>query len=203
MTVSLYSCRPNALQDWDSPSFSLQLRASRDIKKDEEIFISYIPAGIMDPAPTRQERLEPYRFKCNCQACSNPIVSDERCRKIEEVGVLRRTIEVNGNDMGWVQEQLINPSLECMKLMEEEGLQCEELYRVSLLRLAENYSFLGDTVEETKWRRMYDASCQVQCSARNPMNEATRIKEETERRAQKEVLAKISAKKGQSFVVEL
>ncbi|THU86386.1 SET domain-containing protein [Dendrothele bispora CBS 962.96] len=79
-----HSCRPNACRAWDSPTFSLHLRASRPIKKGQEITLSYISDGV-DPTVERQRQLASYGFTCTCEACSNPEISDPRSKQIKEL----------------------------------------------------------------------------------------------------------------------
>ncbi|KAK7460843.1 hypothetical protein VKT23_008774 [Stygiomarasmius scandens] len=80
----IFSCRPNAERDWDSPTFSLQLRASKPIKKGEEITITYI-SDVTDPTKERQRQLASYGFTCTCEACSNPKLSDPKSKEIKEL----------------------------------------------------------------------------------------------------------------------
>ncbi|KAF5376480.1 hypothetical protein D9615_008624 [Tricholomella constricta] len=75
-----HSCAPNAIYDFTVASFSCQLRAIRDIKTDEEIFISYCSTS--EPTAARQAKLKPYGFECTCRVCSDP-TSDALLAKIE------------------------------------------------------------------------------------------------------------------------
>ncbi|THU86387.1 SET domain-containing protein [Dendrothele bispora CBS 962.96] len=79
-----HSCRPNTRRDWDSPTFSLHLRATKPIKKGQEITLSYISDGV-DPTTGRQRQLASYGFTCTCEACSNPEISDPRSKQIKEL----------------------------------------------------------------------------------------------------------------------
>ncbi|THU78220.1 hypothetical protein K435DRAFT_786345 [Dendrothele bispora CBS 962.96] len=79
-----HSCRPNACRDWDSPTFSFHLRASKPIKKGQEITLSYISDAV-DPTSERQRQLASYGFTCTCEACSNPEISDPRSKQIKEL----------------------------------------------------------------------------------------------------------------------
>ncbi|KAF5365330.1 hypothetical protein D9758_005413 [Tetrapyrgos nigripes] len=72
-----HSCRPNASLDYDSPTFSLHIRASRDTKKDKEITVCYI-SGLLEPASTLHEQTRRYyRFTCSCETCSNAAPSQQ------------------------------------------------------------------------------------------------------------------------------
>ncbi|THV07612.1 SET domain-containing protein [Dendrothele bispora CBS 962.96] len=94
-----HSCRPNVDRDWDSPTFSLQIRASKPIKKGEEITITYI-GNLTDPASARQRELASYGFTCACEACSNPEVSDPRSKEIKEL-LKPPMLIFNPMNMGW------------------------------------------------------------------------------------------------------
>jgi hypothetical protein len=94
------------------------LRATRDItKKDEEITFNYI-GDLMEPAPNRQVKLRSYGFQCTCEACSNPVSSDAKRKKIREF--MKQTFSTDG-----VWRQMPSPEdvSATVKLMEEEGLQ--------------------------------------------------------------------------------
>ncbi|KAH8096671.1 hypothetical protein BXZ70DRAFT_329587 [Cristinia sonorae] len=71
-----HSCSPNTFHRWDMPSFTVQLRAARHIKKDEEITTTYIDLTTI--AANRQKQLAPYQIVCNCTSCANHSVSDPR-----------------------------------------------------------------------------------------------------------------------------
>ncbi|KAG5643465.1 hypothetical protein DXG03_000897 [Asterophora parasitica] len=75
-----HSCAPNSTYNFTTASLSMQLRALRDIKQDEEITITY--CGIEDSTAERQEALKPYGFQCTCRICSDP-GSDARLAKIK------------------------------------------------------------------------------------------------------------------------
>ncbi|KAF5365332.1 hypothetical protein D9758_005411 [Tetrapyrgos nigripes] len=118
-----HSCSTNADRSWDSPTFSLQLRAARDIKKGEEITLSYID-GLLKPASDRQRRLRSYGFQCTCQACVNAKSSDARRKKILQY------LETKPNG-----SKVFDLILEGKKLMDEEGLQSYVAYSEMLSRL--------------------------------------------------------------------
>ncbi|THU87893.1 SET domain-containing protein [Dendrothele bispora CBS 962.96] len=95
-----HSCRPNADRAWDSPTFSLQFRACKPIKKGEEITITYIE-GLTEPTSNRQNQLTSYAFTCTCEACSNPEISDPRSKEIKELLVLT-AFTFNPMKMAWM-----------------------------------------------------------------------------------------------------
>ncbi|KAL5407246.1 hypothetical protein PMIN06_003785 [Paraphaeosphaeria minitans] len=69
-----HSCDPNTYIVMDGPQ--MQLRALRDIKKDEELFISYVDPTM--PYLRRQSELEQrWFFACKCSKCQQGIASQE------------------------------------------------------------------------------------------------------------------------------
>ncbi|KAG5636027.1 hypothetical protein H0H81_009350 [Sphagnurus paluster] len=67
---NLRGCTPNIALILSSKSLSIQVRAVRDIKKEEELFMSY--CKIDDPTAMRQKQLESHGFQCTCRVCSDP-----------------------------------------------------------------------------------------------------------------------------------
>ena len=61
----------NAEVQWFDESHEGTLVATRDIRKGEEIFISYIPDHVQaDTVHARRASLRDYGFECDCQKCS-------------------------------------------------------------------------------------------------------------------------------------
>jgi hypothetical protein len=80
-----HSCRHNAQNTWNSALGRLTVHALKDIKKGDEITISYLAAS--ENYAARQARLKAaFDFDCNCSLCSLPIeqrkMSDQRLDKI-------------------------------------------------------------------------------------------------------------------------
>jgi hypothetical protein len=72
-----HSCKPNAFQSFDS-KLRISIRALRDIRKNEEITVSYIDLS----RPTwwrRSELLDGYNFICNCDRCEQTDYIDSCC----------------------------------------------------------------------------------------------------------------------------
>ncbi|GLA06531.1 hypothetical protein AnigIFM60653_007469 [Aspergillus niger] len=62
-----HSCDHNAAVSFDGPN--LHIKALRPIRKDEQIFITYI--DVTDPYPIRQANLQSrYYFTCHCSKCT-------------------------------------------------------------------------------------------------------------------------------------
>ncbi|KAH7104832.1 hypothetical protein BKA62DRAFT_613781 [Auriculariales sp. MPI-PUGE-AT-0066] len=65
-----HSCQPNSSYNYDSHTMTIELRASRSIRKGEEVTISY-NCELMQPTVARRGRLfDTYRFTCECGACT-------------------------------------------------------------------------------------------------------------------------------------
>lgn len=115
----IYSCTPNAVVHFDVQTFSSQLHVLRDIKKGEEIFISY--CTISEPTAIRQEKLAAYGFVCKCARCTD-VNSDKTCREIVQ--------SVQGLPFGYqmtsgvaVATRALERSLKWLAVIEAEGLQ--------------------------------------------------------------------------------
>ncbi|KAG5636028.1 hypothetical protein H0H81_009351 [Sphagnurus paluster] len=65
-----HSCTPNVTYKFSLDSISIQVRATRNIKKGEELFMSY--CNIDDPTSVRQKQLRSYDFQCTCRVCNDP-----------------------------------------------------------------------------------------------------------------------------------
>jgi hypothetical protein len=81
-----HSCIPNANRAWNDDLKLTTLYAARDIKKGEQIFISYIHTG---SRAERQEYLEKcFNFICKCKACSlegEELKESDKRRKMIEI----------------------------------------------------------------------------------------------------------------------
>ncbi|GIQ79712.1 hypothetical protein KIPB_000395 [Kipferlia bialata] len=63
-----HSCMPNVCLYWDRRTCMMVFHASRDIKKGEQLFVSY--CHLEAPRAARQAKLDVYGFKCQCQLCA-------------------------------------------------------------------------------------------------------------------------------------
>ncbi|EIM92660.1 SET domain-containing protein [Stereum hirsutum FP-91666 SS1] len=132
-----HSCRQNTTWGFDMASFSYNLRAVREIKEGEELFISYTDDGT---TAERQEQLAPYGFQCTCDSCTDP-KSDERRAKIRPPRTtvfdpsIPRKPPISANPMANLD--LLRPHLdsyikECLSqlaLIEKEGMWAWKEYR--------------------------------------------------------------------------
>jgi hypothetical protein len=86
-----HSCDPNAYLMMDGPRVSI--RTLRPIKKDKEIYISYIDTT--NPFQTRQEELKSrWFFTCRCAKCQNGATSQE-----DNWAVPAQYTDINAEDM--------------------------------------------------------------------------------------------------------
>ncbi|KAE9964231.1 hypothetical protein BLS_008533 [Venturia inaequalis] len=78
-----HSCRPNTSYYWNAKLQRRIVYANRRIEKGEELSDSYI--SLLVTKDERRKSLEPYGFKCHCEACqTNTKASDTRRTKIKK-----------------------------------------------------------------------------------------------------------------------
>lgn len=124
-----YSCSPNVEFDFSLGSFSLQFHALRDIKAEEEIFVSYTDVYV--PAAERRRRLAPYGFTCICTACSRATPKSDQFRQgaaseMRTLDAYYRTAkeydQKRNNGMRLVREIILPKALEFRRKLREDGL---------------------------------------------------------------------------------
>ncbi|KAK7032041.1 hypothetical protein VNI00_013409 [Paramarasmius palmivorus] len=139
-----FNLSTNVEPHWDSPTFSMHLRAVRDIKKGEELCFSYI-SDLLVPASSRQRDLRSYGFECTCEACSDAAASDARRKEIRKISEPQFHFFTPSNDLkDQLGKKLVEPLFRGLKLMETEGLQSREQYGESLSRLSQMVGIAGD-----------------------------------------------------------
>ncbi|KAJ7141135.1 hypothetical protein C8R44DRAFT_866782 [Mycena epipterygia] len=124
-----HSCSPNAVADFDFPSFSIIVRIARDIKKGDQIFTTYI-----DLNGTKAERgrlLSQYTDSCGCPVCSNPPAgSDDRRRALASY--------TPGSFTVFLAKYIDNPrhllthTIRCIQDFEDEAMQSHPVYPMVL-----------------------------------------------------------------------
>ncbi|KAK0189849.1 hypothetical protein F5146DRAFT_1052904 [Armillaria mellea] len=134
-----HSCSPNTHRKFYISSFSMQLRAARDIEKGEEIFTSY--TDVFVPAAERAKELAPYGIQCTCQACldctkSDPIRAAVSNRKAVTVPLVR--------EEGMRPDAWIDPAVQTLARIEEEELQGTLVYHKTLYQLYNAYVSQND-----------------------------------------------------------
>jgi hypothetical protein len=155
MYVFYCSCSPSADRLFDIPSFSFQLRAARDIKNGDEIFVSY--SELLQPASKRRKHLAPYGIKCVCASCScNTTESDNRRISLREsVNFITTDFENWLADPLLADDHVIRVSLGWLTVIEEEGLQASDPYKFHTHAIMQAYQALGDVENAIKYGRMY------------------------------------------------
>jgi len=149
-----HSCSPSADRLFDVASFSFQLRATRDIKQGEEIFVSY--CNVLEKAADRQEYLASYGIKCICTSC----LPDTTASDLRRLG-LRNSIYVIDEDFDtWLADPLladdytIKISLRWISVIKQEALEASDAYRHHLHAIVRAYVALGDVENAVKYGRM-------------------------------------------------
>ncbi|KAK0488433.1 hypothetical protein IW261DRAFT_1439334 [Armillaria novae-zelandiae] len=133
-----HSCSPNVCRKWNTASFSMQIRAVRDIKEGEELTTAY--CAILHPAAERQTDLAAYGFRCTCAACSDPSKSD-----VKREGFSRRPVLVSPFvGKGKAKGDWLDPALNMLSEMEEEGVQASLYYKATLYQLVMACVYMAD-----------------------------------------------------------
>lgn len=118
--------------DFDPASLAIEVRATRAIEEGEEILRAYTPGLQLAPTAERLAALKRvYRFQCTCPRCARPAASDATLQRIlrdapdpEVQGLKYLTGAVA---IGADHEAMLRHSLECLDVIEGEGLEgCHE-----------------------------------------------------------------------------
>ncbi|KAK0236700.1 hypothetical protein EDD85DRAFT_582918 [Armillaria nabsnona] len=170
-----HSCSPNTHRKFYISSFSMQLRAARDIEEGEEIFTTY--TGILRPAAERAEALLPYGIKCTCRACLDPTKSDP----IRAAVLNRPCVTVPMvRDAGARPDAWVDPAVQTLAKIQEEGLEGSEEYHKTLHQLYNAYVHQNDEKKalmygEKLWianlaagEKRYDAFRKVELMKKSP-----------------------------------
>ncbi|KAG7447170.1 SET domain-containing protein [Guyanagaster necrorhizus] len=134
-----HSCSPNTNRKFHMSTFSMQLRAARDIEEGEEILTSY--TNILQPAADRAKDLAPYGIQCTCRACLDCTKSDPiRAAVFNRSGVFVPMMR----EPGVRSDAWIDPALETLARIEEEELQGSPEYHKTLHQLYNAYVYQND-----------------------------------------------------------
>ena len=156
-----HSCHPNGHYFWDTATGTKELRAFMDIKKGEEITLTYMPFW----TETREERRailkEGYNFHCKCDACD---ITEEEVQKETWDCELFKEEEKKRNEFKGTREGMLQEA-SCLKRMYKLGREMKGMNR--------NH-FLGEIVEG-----LFHVSCQAYASTSsfNPNEKARLIKD--------------------------
>ncbi|KAI0065785.1 SET domain-containing protein [Artomyces pyxidatus] len=152
-----HSCSPNAIYGWDLQSFTGEVRASRLIKKGEEVFITYIDNR--GPYDVRQRQLQnTYNFTCACPACS--LSEAERKRSDVRRSLLSRIwrsspdsdVEAWMFDHKLPEDLIIKRFLRYADIMEQEMLSDAQWITIARA-LVMAYSALREVEGAKKWAK--------------------------------------------------
>lgn len=153
LLLFVLSCSPNTTHYWDMPSFSMQLRAVRDIGKGQEITTQYCELNV--PFPLRQRKLARYGFGCGCDSCLYPNTSDSRRLKCA-AAVVRHGFAKNwSRDLEPPKVTAVKPLLETFDLLLQEGLECTGMYGFMLFLLMKTYAARGDVAKTKEFAGKY------------------------------------------------
>ncbi|KAJ3768923.1 hypothetical protein FB446DRAFT_649562 [Lentinula raphanica] len=144
-----HSCRPNVERYWDMASFSMQLRASRKIARDEELTVTFI--NPLEPYAVRQKQLSLFDIKCSCPTCKNPKIGDMRRKQF------LKGIPTSDDFADWIRDvtlpsdHIIKRALVQITLLEDDGLENSTYYQDCLTQIMLCYVALGDAQKAMRW----------------------------------------------------
>ncbi|KAF9018229.1 SET domain-containing protein [Hymenopellis radicata] len=138
-TISLFnhSCCQNVIGQWDTTSFSMQVRAARDIAIGEELTLQYNGNPLHSTA-ARHRELAHYKFQCVCPACQQPAESDARRSRVCKLFADCPASSISG--------EYLQQTLEALRLVELELLHASEAYLFFLHEAVKGYVALGDAI---------------------------------------------------------
>jgi hypothetical protein len=114
-----HSCKPNSGNWWSEKTERRIIYASRDIEKDEEITVSYIP--LLKTTKDRQVRLQQYGFTCDCSACRTMDGDKRRVRISDSLDDLEQK-QHSPSKKASINEKRISKSAALIDMIEAEGL---------------------------------------------------------------------------------
>jgi hypothetical protein len=149
LMYTAYSCRPNVFKVFALSTFSAQIRAVRDIKKGDEIFVPYI--NLSQTTPERQASLVPYGFRCTCASCTSPSHDYLFQKTSDRVEQLSASFNTWVRDRSLPRDHIIKPALALAKLSETNGFHLTSIYGVNYVTLMRCYVALGDLPNAMKY----------------------------------------------------
>ena len=114
-----HSCKPNSLNWWSEKTGRRIIYASRNIEKDEEITVSYIP--LLKMTKVRQHRLEQYGFTCDCSACKSSEGDKRRVRMADALDYLEQK-QFSPTKKASIKEKRISKAVNLIDMLKAEGL---------------------------------------------------------------------------------
>ncbi|KAF8963505.1 hypothetical protein BDZ97DRAFT_1820238, partial [Flammula alnicola] len=137
-----HSCMPNILQTFNLASFSLQFKASKDIKYGEQLFYSY--CEVHQGVAARRLKLAPYGIICECSACVNATPETDKFRE----DMLKRIEKLTSECRAWIRgaapaRKDLDEIIHFQEAVVKEGLHSERSYGVLLSGLMTAHMKLG------------------------------------------------------------
>ncbi|KAK8109013.1 hypothetical protein PG984_014814 [Apiospora sp. TS-2023a] len=173
--VASHSCKPNSYLCYNEVTDSLDLHLVREVKKDEEITVSYFQDDYAVPKSVRTQRLQKWNYTCPCSCCTTDLTtSDVRRNQIKQLfsdfdmltaARLMNNAEIvphsdrsdpEDDEYAW---HLLDDTKQIVQLMKDEGL-----YGLAMTWVLVDYAACHDEVGDTQ-------------SHRATMREAVRIRE--------------------------
>lgn len=136
-----HSCVPNTQGNFHDGLGCFNVHATRDIKADEELTISYLPEHGASQSSRQKSLVDGYGFACDCPACdlTTPRGRDGESRRLamqEELGEFARRIEETG--IRSLKAEL-ETTRSYIRLFEQEGIAGRELSTMYVKRSSKTY----------------------------------------------------------------
>ena len=163
-----HSCGPNAQARFNYSTWAIELRATRNIQRGEEIFISYVDV-LQNSIQRRAQLVTAYDFTCRCKWCTLPraklVESDARRATIASWSTIKLQIGDGSaappEFLAWrssekfasYPSELLQSSLGKVVVATREGL--ESFMWMHVMTLYKVYALLGDEKNFRKWRTMF------------------------------------------------
>ncbi|KAJ7763144.1 hypothetical protein DFH07DRAFT_738990 [Mycena maculata] len=126
-----HSCSPNTVADFDFPSFSMVVRAAREIKPEEEISTTYV--GTLDRSKAQRRQLLAFCMDaCGCSVCTNPVSDASESRRMAIASYAPWTIVNHLAASIEAPNKLLVDLEQCLQNVEDEGLQSIVCYPMLL-----------------------------------------------------------------------
>ncbi|KAK7697048.1 hypothetical protein SLS64_013958 [Diaporthe eres] len=140
-----HSCQPNVLNA--DKGGTRVIVATRDIQEGEEIFTTYIP--LLLDTESRNHRLHPYGFRCDCAACRTGVSDRRRVRAGKDLKELETALQTPGKKTSFARNKLMSTAQALAEYVEEEGLAD---YYVKTSRLAFDHAVMAHNKSNArKW----------------------------------------------------